>query len=189
MFRRRLSPTLQQRLRGLFWPGIGWRRGSRYYAHRVARLKGSPHAIAAGFAAGAAASMIPMVGTHFLIAFAIAWASRGSMLSAAIGTVVGNPWTFPFIWLGSFKLGVYLLGDGGVRNPGSAEIAIALANSLRATITFDLGLFIERVWPIWWPMLIGCIPLVMAIWLLSYFPLRWAIARYQRRRAGHIARS
>ena len=36
---------------------------------------------------------------------------RGNYLAAVVGTLVGNPWTFPLIWLASYQLGHLLLGS------------------------------------------------------------------------------
>ena len=35
----------------------------------------------------------------------LAWILRGSMAAAIIGTLFGNPWTFPFIWYLSYEVG------------------------------------------------------------------------------------
>ena len=31
--------------------------------------------------------------------------------TSAIGTAVGNPWTFPFIWAAIYRTGAFILGD------------------------------------------------------------------------------
>jgi len=104
MFLRRKSPGFWLRVRNLIWPKMGLSRAWRYVVHRMARLKASPHAIALGFAAGAFASFTPFVGLHFILAGLIAFALRSSILASAIGTVVGNPLTFPFIWLSTYNV-------------------------------------------------------------------------------------
>ena len=110
MFLRRKSPGFWLRVRNVIWPKMGLSRAWRYLVHRMARLKASPHTIALGFAAGAFASFTPFVGLHFIIAGLIAFALRSSILASAIGTVVGNPLTFPFIWLATYNVGAALLG-------------------------------------------------------------------------------
>lgn len=77
---------------------------------RLVRLGSDPHAVAAGFASGAALSCTPLFGLHFLLSFALAWAVRGHMLAAALGTAVGNPVTFPFFVSGAYGLGTLLFG-------------------------------------------------------------------------------
>lgn len=77
---------------------------------RLARLGSDPHAVAAGFASGAALSCTPLFGLHFLLSFALAWVVRGHMLAAALGTAVGNPLTFPVFVSGAYGVGTLLLG-------------------------------------------------------------------------------
>ncbi|PTX52230.1 hypothetical protein IQ03_01020 [Gemmobacter caeni] len=77
---------------------------------RLVRLGSDPHAVAAGFASGAALSCTPLFGLHFLLSFALAWAVRGHILAAALGTAVGNPITFPFLVSGAYGVGTLLFG-------------------------------------------------------------------------------
>ncbi|HEV7418115.1 MAG TPA: DUF2062 domain-containing protein, partial [Tianweitania sediminis] len=74
---------------------MGLKRYGRYLLRRLERMTASPHQVAAGAAAGAAVSMFPLIGFHFIFGFVLAFLTRGSMLAAALGTAVGNPLTFP----------------------------------------------------------------------------------------------
>lgn len=91
MFRRRIKPSSFQRVRNVVWPRGGWRRSSQYFAHRVARLPGSPYSIASGFAIGAAVSFSPFIGFHFVIATLVSLLTRSNVVASLLGTVVGNP--------------------------------------------------------------------------------------------------
>ncbi len=110
LFKRRDAPPIGERLRIFFVPRRSYGRSFRYYGKRVLRLSGSPHAVAAGVAAGAAASCTPFIGFHFILAFVVAFFLRGNMFAAAIGTAVGNPITFPVIWVTTFQLGSRIEG-------------------------------------------------------------------------------
>ena len=66
--------------------------------------------MAMGFTCGAMLSFTPFVGFHFIIAGFIAYLINASIFMAAIGTLVGNPWTFPIMWWGSLELGKWVLG-------------------------------------------------------------------------------
>lgn len=110
----------------MLWPRRSFARSFAYYRHRVLRLAASPHAIAAGVAAGAFASCTPLLGFHIIMALALAWLVGGSLLAAAFGTALGNPLTFPFIWAASFALGSFLLeGNAVAVTPGPAAPGIA----------------------------------------------------------------
>lgn len=138
----------------LFFAPVRLRRRARVLAgalipsrllRRLLRLGSDPHAVAAGFASGAALSCTPLFGLHFLLAFALAWVVRGHMIAAALGTAVGNPITFPVFVSGAYGLGTFLFGvPDHLEEAGMAVILrdaflITLIGSLPiATITYGL---------------------------------------------------
>ena len=71
-------------------------------------MPASPYAIASGFACGAMVSFTPLIGLHFVLAIFLAYMIRGNFIAALIGTIVGNPITFPFIWGLIYKIGTYI---------------------------------------------------------------------------------
>ena len=105
--------------------------------HRLARLPGTPHSIAAGFACGVAMSFTPLVGVHILLALFLSWLIGGSLFSAVIGTIVGNPWTFPFIWLWIYNLGLWL----GFATAGAGQVGFGafFAEFIDAALRTDVG--------------------------------------------------
>ena len=76
-------------------------------------MPGTSGSIAIGVASGVAASFLPFIGLHFLIAALIALLLRGNVLASAIGTFFGNPWTFLFIWVSDYRVGLWLLQQSG----------------------------------------------------------------------------
>ncbi|MDJ0684855.1 MAG: DUF2062 domain-containing protein [Alphaproteobacteria bacterium] len=160
-------------MREAVWPSMGWRRSFHYLKHRVGRLPGTPHEIAGGFAFGAAISCTPFIGFHIILAAAMAFASRASMLAAAIGTVFGNPWTFPVIFTFTYSLGIRVLGG----EPITFSIE-----------TLSLAHLIENFWSIFLPLLVGGIPTAIVVWTAFYFPLRGLIAKYQHARQARRER-
>lgn len=187
LFRRRHGPTLSQRIKGFLWPRRGLHRGWRYLWHRVTRISATPHTIALGVAAGAFASFTPFMGLHFIIAAAIALALGGSVVASAIGTAVGNPLTFPFIWLSTYNLGAMLLGYRQ-----RTHVHINLPDNMLRLLLTEPG----RLWRAFWyaidpyviPMIIGGIPLGLACGVAVYFIVRSAVAGYQRRRQARLCR-
>ncbi len=112
VFKRRQRPPLADRIRLFFFPRKGWRRAIDYVRHRIRRIPDTPHRIALGFACGVFASFSPLFGFHILYALGLAIVLRGNLVAALIGTLVGNPMTFPAIaWL-SMALGRRILGGG-----------------------------------------------------------------------------
>ncbi|MCQ0989028.1 DUF2062 domain-containing protein [Jiella sp. LLJ827] len=177
LFRRRVPESFWSRLRTWLWPRRSFRRSYHYFHKRVLRLDAAPHAIAAGFAAGVVASFTPFIGFHFLIAFAIAYLIAGNMAAAALGTAVGNPLTFPFIWGATFEVGHRLLTDPTV----DVE---APANLERSLSPMNLGAIWE---PIVKPMFVGSIPLGLLAGVISYAVVRVAAKSFQAHRQRRIA--
>ncbi|NVJ90669.1 MAG: DUF2062 domain-containing protein [Methylocystaceae bacterium] len=186
MFRRRVKSPLSERVLGFFWPKIGWKRSSQYVGHRVARLPGTPYSIAAGFACGAAISFTPFVGLHLAGGALFAWIIRGNILASWIGTLVGNPWTFPFIWVGIYRLGLYMGADGG--HPGGKLNFISFFEQLlHAMKSFDIAYIGEIAWPVLWPMIVGGTPIFILSWPLFFFPIKALVKRYHARRVQRHA--
>lgn len=181
MFLRRKSPGFWLRVRNVIWPKMGLNRAWRYLVHRMARMKASPHAIALGFAAGAFASFTPFVGLHFILAGLIAFALRSSILASAIGTAVGNPLTFPFIWLSTYNVGAALLG-----REAKGEVLLDLPAAPESAINAGMMDFAERLFqriePVFLPMLIGGTLLGLACAAACYFIVRLSVDRFKQRR-------
>ena len=153
----------------------------RYTLYRLARLPGTPHSIAAGFACGVAMSFTPLVGVHILLALFLSWLIGGSFLSAIIGTIVGNPWTFPFIWLWIYNFGLWL-GFATV-DAGQADFGAFFADLIDASLRVDMGFIVDRAWPILAPMLVGGAITALAVWLSFYFILKPLLKAYQNKGA------
>ncbi|MDE0390464.1 MAG: DUF2062 domain-containing protein [Rhodospirillales bacterium] len=152
---------------------MSWGRIFRYWTFKLKRLQGSPYAIACGFACGAAVSFTPFIGFHFILAAVLAWAMRGNIIASAIGTAVGNPWTFPFIWAGIMWIGTWILG-------------YERGQELPAELTF--GAIFEQPGTVLLPMLVGSLPTGVIVWLLIYFPVRRVVGNYQHHRQARRLR-
>lgn len=178
MFGSRQKRPLSQRIAEFIWPRSGLKRAWLYLVRRMARAKASPHRIAIGFAAGAFASFTPFIGLHFVLAALVAWILRGNLLASAIGTAVGNPLTFPLIWMTSYQLGVLVTGVTIDSKSVSAVTLIstgpapAAADGWLAPIWNGLGSYVG-------PMLLGGIPLGLACGAISYFLVLAAVTKFK----------
>ena len=176
-FGRRNKKGLTSYLRSALLFLFSFSRIKKYLSLSIKRLRGSPYELAIGFSTGIAISFTPFIGLHTLISIAIAWMLRGSMAAAIIGTLFGNPWTFPLIWYFSLEIGSIFYGS--MLDLDSKISFITLKNELTTLILIFKNLFITidlqeisnnirslNLIPI---MGIGSIPLVVLSWLLSYF--------------------
>lgn len=139
-------------------------------------MPGTPHSIAIGVACGASVSFTPFMGLHFLLAALLAWALRGNMLASAIGTAVGNPWSFPFIWVTIYWIGRAVLGTGDAELPSELSIQH----------------FLDHPVDVFLPMMVGGIPLAIVMWIVFYFLTYRLVVSFQshrhRRRARKMAK-
>lgn len=179
MLSRRKLPGA--RIRDMIWPTMGLGRAWRYRVHRMGRLSASPHAIALGFSMGAFASFTPFVGFHFILAGLLAYVMRASILASAIGTVVGNPLTFPFIWLATYNVGAALLG-----REAKTQVALALTQDSPSAIAEGLaantGGLLRHIEPIFLPMIVGGTLLGFVFATVCYFMVRASVVRFKKRR-------
>lgn len=178
LFRRRTPPDVGERIKIFFIPRRNYGRSFKYFGKRVLRLTGSPHAVAAGVAAGVAASCTPFIGFHFLLSFVIAYVVRGNMLAAALGTAVGNPLTFPFIWVVTFQIGTRVQSVWQEGPPRRLP-----PNFVQSVL--DTGF--DAISPLLMPMIIGAIPLGLATGLSFYVITRGGVSIYQRGRRERMA--
>lgn len=161
----------------MIWPRRSYWRSAQYFAKRALRLSATPHAIAAGVAAGVFASFTPFVGFHFMIAAAIAWIIRGNLVASAIGTFVGNPLTFPLVWGATLEIGKLILHGWYPAGMGPQDIGHLLWH-----------LEFAELWePFLKPMAVGSLPLGLAAALLCYVLTRWAAVAFREQRKKHLA--
>lgn len=176
LFRRKHPEQFWKKLRVALWPRRNWWRSAQYISKRVLRLSASPHVVAIGFAAGVFASFTPFIGFHFVICFAIAYIMRGNMIAAALGTWVGNPITFPFIWFYTYKFGNLLLHGH--------EGALSMREVSGRLLHLSFGNLIELLKP----MSLGGFMLGVPMAITFYFIIRRLVFVYQRSRLAIIAR-
>jgi uncharacterized protein len=189
LFKRKRPLSVAMRLRYALWPARSFGRSFRYQTLRLLRIKSSPHRIALGCAAGVFAVFTPFLGFQMTIGAAMAFALRGSILASAAGSFLGNPLTYPAIWISTFTVGNVLLGSSA-----SAEISTlpdkteALGRSIRDASPDGVANAVQSLWPIIKPMALGSLPLGGFTALLTYLFIRQLFSTRERARAAAAAR-
>ena len=177
LFRRRKKATWPERLREVFWPRKGLTRPARYLARRILRLSASPHAIAAGVAAGTFSAFTPLLGFHVVLALALAYLMAGNLLAAALSTAIANPLTIPLIAVATFRFGELLLGIQSAQAVTAAELFHMLEH-----------LELSELWqPVLKPMLIGAGILGFAVATFAYGVTRLTVRSYKARRHARLS--
>ncbi|NRA89065.1 MAG: DUF2062 domain-containing protein [Rhizobiales bacterium] len=172
LFKRRKKLHLKQKFRNFFVPAKGIKRGFTYIWRRIWRINATPYAIAFGCAAGAFASCTPFLGFHFVIAAIIAFIFRANLLASALGTAIGNPLTFPFVWFIIHKIGRFILNYKDI-DTDKVKFGWHM---------FDGGW--SETWVILKPMLIGSVPFGLLVGGVTYFLVYRAVTIYQNARSN-----
>ena len=176
---------LKSKLKILF----SFHRTKKYFLLNPKRMKGSSHEIAVGLACGISISFTPFLGLHALFAMTLAWILRGSMAAAIIGTLFGNPWTFPFIWYLSYEVGKLFITnniDLDAMNllPSLKDEMIVLFILVKNIfLTTDYYLIKNNFNSLKYipTMAIGSIPMTFFFWFLSYFIFESVISSYKNK--------
>ena len=99
------------------------------------------------------------------------------MAAALIGTLFGNPWTFPFIWYFTFEIGQFInYGFLSYEEEFSFKVIKKEVSTLLSIIKniiifaniFELEESVAKLKLIPF-MVVGSIPLVFISWIFSYF--------------------
>ena len=135
-----------------------------YYWLRLTRLPGSTYAISAGFACGSMVSFTPLLGLHFFLAVIFAFLIRGNFIASLLGTAIGNPISFPFIWGLIYNIGAFVTSKSSI--------------NLQSKISVDL--ILNETYEVFIPMLIGGAIIAIPVWLLTYFIMYSLIASYKK---------
>jgi uncharacterized protein (DUF2062 family) len=164
-------------------------RTKKYISLSIKRIKGSPQALSLGLATGIAISFTPFIGLHALLAIFISWVIGGSMAAALIGTLFGNPWTFPFIWYFTFEIGQFInygflsyeqeFSFKNIKKEISTLLVILKNIIIFANIP-ELEENFEKLKLIPF-MMVGSIPLVFITWILSYFSFLIIFKSYRKK--------
>jgi uncharacterized protein (DUF2062 family) len=159
-----------------------WAPGLRQAGSRLVHLRASPHEIALGCALGAFVSITPLLGVQMLLAMIFAFVLRASVPAAIAGTFVGNPLSWPFIWISTYAMGLQMVGLESSFDPAAVQRNIqllwaALLDPSPRLIDATASLF----WPLLWPMLAGSVPIGLLTAAIVYYISRNAVRGWRLR--------
>jgi uncharacterized protein (DUF2062 family) len=171
-------------------PGLweGSLRRLKAIARHLVNLRASPHEIALGCAIGAFVSVTPLLGVQTILAILLAGLLRASVPAAIVGTFVGNPLSWPFIWTSTYAMGLQIVGLEGMLDPATfqhnmltvwAALVERSPHLLDATVTL--------LWPLVWPMLAGSIPLGLLTGAVVYYICKNGVQVWRHRRMSRSA--
>lgn len=179
LLKRKKKLTLWEKTKNFIYPKKGLIRAYKYLFKRVSRIPDKSHAIAIGVACGVAVSMTPFVGFQLLLTALCAFILRGNIVAGLLATAIGNPITFPFIWLGSYKLGKIIMGQSSLVSQQIHFIEL-FKDMKEAIVMCDIQLLIEKVIPILTPMAIGGTIMAIISGFLTYYLIIGMVEEYKR---------
>ena len=103
----------------------------------------------------------------FLLAVIFAYLIRGNFVAALLGTFVGNPLTFPFIWSLIYNVGIFITSKN--------------QRILNSEISFDM--ILNQTYEIFIPMLIGGAIISFPIWLITFLVTYSFVSSYKKSKA------
>ena len=115
---------------------------------KIYRIRDFPESVAIGLAWGVAISFTPLLGFHLIICYLGTIVMRGNLIAATVGSVIGNPWTFPFFFYVAYKLGINFI------------------YSPLDYYEFKIGFLIENFSRLFFPTLFGSLPIAITTGLL-----------------------
>ena len=142
------------------------------------------HDLALGIAIGVFVATMPFMGVQTVCAVALAWAMGANMPAAVAGTFWANPVTYPFLWIGSYGIGAWLLGvDDPVTMNG---LAASLSDIVRSVPGQDRSS--AKVLAILGPLTVGALALGLATGAMVYCGMRGLFERIGRVRRATAPR-
>ncbi len=81
------------------------------------KIDGTPDYVARGMAIGVFVGITPTIPFQTALALVLAALFRGSKPAAVLGIWSGNPLTIPLLYMGSYKLGMLMLGRPAFVSP------------------------------------------------------------------------
>ena len=131
-------------------------------------------------------SFTPFFGFHFFGAIGVVWllGFRINMVAAMVGTLIGNPWTFPIFMLVSYHVGLFILSIFGFYEENTHITA-----SLREQDGSGFATFITHNFnDLFLPTAAGGILMMIVAWPLYYWIYHYIVRGAQRARALRIKR-
>lgn len=160
-------------------------RGFLYNYWKLLRNPDDLQRLARGFAFGVAVSFTPFIGFHIILILLFSLLFRSSFMAGVIGSLVGNPITFPFIWIIVFWTGRHLVAEN-MEAYSSQEVINSLLNLKDVILQQDAQAISLAYEEFLYPMIIGCIPYFLASYVVFYYISYYMIESYRKKRFEKI---
>ncbi|MBL7174575.1 MAG: DUF2062 domain-containing protein [Desulfobacteraceae bacterium] len=141
--------------------------GLRKTYERFIKIRGEPRDIAMGFALGLFLGFSPMFGFQVWVAILLAALFKWNKIAAALGTVISNPITTPFIYVATYYVGSKLFDT---------------AQILPARLAWDFDMLVRilsKTPQVFWAWTLGGVIIGLPLACFGYYLSYAAIVRYR----------
>ena len=83
----------------------------------------------------------------------------GNLIAATVGTIIGNPWTFPFFFYIAYKIGTLFFFES-VPN-----------------FEFSIKFLKDNFVSLFYPTLFGSIPIAIIVWFITYYVSKYILQK------------
>ena len=162
---------------------LRWRRRWRILVLDLLGREESPDRVAAAIGLGVGIGFSPFVGTHLLIALALAFLLRLNKIDTLLGTLAGQVPTWGLVFPLGYRLGHHLLRHGHRLRPMNmqailhCDISCLLHPMATAQLVFGGHAFMPRLTA----FLVGTTILAAVLGLAAFFIARALLQLYHRR--------
>lgn len=153
---------------------INWKRRLKAFYIRIKSLQGDPHYVAIGMASGVFVAVTPTIPFHTILALAMAFVLKGSKPAAAIGAWFCNPLTIGPFYIGSYQIGMLLLGREITVDLETVTLQELLAMGTDVAIAMVVG-----------GALLGIVPAVLS-YFITFHMFRKIRARHKQAQAAKM---
>ena len=139
---------------------------------RLARIRATPHQVAAGFALGVFVSFLPIIPLRTVVALLLAWLLRQNIAAAFVGKSITLAYfpLVPLMWAAEYRLGTLI-------NPVEKPVAIDRAH---------LGEVFHMGWDAFVATFIGGVMIGLPVALITYIVV-WRLAQKWKLRRTQTA--
>lgn len=184
-------------MKNLIWTLRYPHRWFQYLLFKMSRKDDAEDSLASGFAWGVAISFTPLLGFHLLLTIITCKLHRKNIWAGITGTFIGNPVTFPFIWLFVYWFGLTIFGHQYNGDLNDLHRLNQIGYYFRASVfnhNFDNFWYIplsilQDIIPLLKIMMLSSVILFIPIWLITRYIVYTILVAIRQKRKLRLAKT
>ena len=119
---------------------------------KLLQINATNRSIALGAAIGFGIALTPLFGLQIILTLLLCIMLRANIAASLISSIIGNPLTFPFIWIANYKLGKLFITTNTISETSFIQ---QVENIIHAIKVSDWAAISNATYSILLPMMIG----------------------------------